>query len=43
MDQELDENQFVAADRFTMAHITALVAIDFGGRLAHLSLQSWLI
>jgi glutathione S-transferase len=42
MDQELDEHQFVAADRFTIAQITALVAIDFAGRLAHISLQSWL-
>jgi glutathione S-transferase len=39
MAQELDGHQFVAADRSTIAHITAQVAIDFGGRLAHLSLK----
>jgi glutathione S-transferase len=34
MDRELNGHQFVAGDRFTIADITALVAIDFGGRLA---------
>ena len=34
MDHELVGHQFVAGDRFTIADITALVAIDFGGRLA---------
>jgi glutathione S-transferase len=34
MDRELDGHEFVAADRFTIADITALVAIDIGGRLA---------
>jgi glutathione S-transferase len=34
MDHELDGHEFIASDRFTIADITALVAIDFGGRLA---------
>jgi glutathione S-transferase len=34
MDHELDRREFIASDRFTIADITALVAIDFGGRLA---------
>jgi glutathione S-transferase len=34
MDRELNEHQFVAGNRFTIADITALVAIDIGGRLA---------
>jgi glutathione S-transferase len=34
MDRELNGHQFVAGDRFTIADITALVAIDIGGRLA---------
>jgi glutathione S-transferase len=34
MDRELDGHQFVASERFTIADITALVAIDIGGRLA---------
>ena len=34
MDHELDGQEFIASDRFTIADITALVAIDFGGRLA---------
>jgi hypothetical protein len=38
MDQELDGHEFVAADRFTIADITALVAIDIGGRLAHVQI-----
>ena len=33
MDRELDGHEFVATDRFTIADITALVAIDIGGRL----------
>jgi glutathione S-transferase len=36
MDQELDGHEFVAADRFTIADITALVAIDIGGLLANI-------
>src|SRR5271167_934153 len=38
MDQELDRHEFVAADRFTIADITALVAVDIGGRLADLQI-----
>ncbi len=38
MDQELDGHEFVAAGRFTIADITALVAIDIGGRLAHVQI-----
>jgi glutathione S-transferase len=34
MDHELDRHEFIASDRFTIADITALVAIDFGRRLA---------
>ena len=34
MDHELDGQEFIASDRFTIADITALVAIDFGLRLA---------
>jgi glutathione S-transferase len=34
MDGELDGQQFVAGDRFTIADITALAAIDIGDRLA---------
>jgi glutathione S-transferase len=34
MDRELNGRPFVAGDRFTIADITALVAIDIGGRLA---------
>ena len=34
MDHELDRHEFIASDRFTIADITALVAIDFGGRFA---------
>ena len=34
MDHELDRREFIASDRFTIADITALVAIDFGSRLA---------
>jgi glutathione S-transferase len=38
MDRELNGHQFVAGDRFTIADITALVAIDFGGRLADIKI-----
>jgi glutathione S-transferase len=38
MDQELDGREFVALDRFTIADITALVAIDFGGILANIKI-----
>jgi glutathione S-transferase len=38
MDRELNGHQFVAGDRFTIADITALVAIDIGGRLADLKI-----
>ena len=38
MDGELDGHEFVAADRFTIADITALVAIDIGGRLADIQI-----
>ena len=30
MDHELDRHEFIASDRFTIADITAFVAIDFG-------------
>jgi glutathione S-transferase len=38
MDRELDGHKFVAGDRFTIADITALVAIDIGGRLADIKI-----
>src|SRR5215469_12773999 len=38
MDRELNGHQFVAGDRFTIADITALVAIDIGGRLADIQI-----
>ena len=38
MDRELNGHQFVAGDRFTIADITALVAIDTGGRLADIKI-----
>jgi glutathione S-transferase len=34
MDYELDGHKFIVSDRFTIADITVLVAIDFGSRLA---------
>ncbi len=34
MDRELEGRQFIAGDRFTIADITALVAIDIGAMLA---------
>lgn len=37
MDRELNGHRFVAGDRFTIADITALVAIDIGGRLADIN------
>ena len=39
MDRELSGNQFVAGDRFTIADITALVAIDIGGLLAGIKIS----
>src|SRR5262249_39418158 len=36
--RELNGHQFVAGDRFTIADITALVAIDIGGRLADIKI-----
>jgi glutathione S-transferase len=38
MDHELDGHKFIASDRFTIADITALVAIDIGGRLADIQI-----
>jgi glutathione S-transferase len=38
MDRERKGHQFVAGDRFTIADITALVAIDIGGRLADIKI-----
>ena len=38
MDRELNGHQYVAGDRFTIADITALVAIDIGGRLADIKI-----
>ena len=38
MDRELDGHKFVAGDRFTIADITALVAIDIGDRLAEIKI-----
>jgi glutathione S-transferase len=38
MDQELNGHEFVAVDRFTIADITALVAIDIGGLLANIKI-----
>jgi glutathione S-transferase len=38
MDRELNGHKFVAGDRFTIADITALVAIDIGGRLADIKI-----
>jgi glutathione S-transferase len=40
MDRELSGQQFVTGDRFTIADITALVAIDIGGRLADIKIAS---
>jgi glutathione S-transferase len=38
MDRELKGRQFVAGDRYTIADITALVAIDIGGRLGDIKI-----
>jgi glutathione S-transferase len=38
MDRELNGHKFVAGDRFTIADITALVAIDIGDRLAEIKI-----
>ena len=40
MDRELNGQRFVAGDRFTIADITALVAIGIGGRLADIKIAS---
>lgn len=37
-DRELNGHQFIAGERFTIADITALVAIDIGGRLADIKI-----
>ena len=39
MNRELGGHEFVAGDRFTIADITALVAIDIGGRLADIKIE----
>ena len=43
MDRELNGREFVAGDRFTIADITALVAIDIGGRLADIKIAPELL
>jgi glutathione S-transferase len=43
MDRELNGHKFIAGDRFTIADITALVAIDFGGRLAGIKIAPELV
>jgi glutathione S-transferase len=43
MDRELNGQPFLAGDRFTIADITALVAIDFGGRLAEIKITAELV
>ena len=40
MDHELDRHEFIASDRFTIADITAFVAIDFGGRFADIHIAA---
>jgi glutathione S-transferase len=40
MNRELNGSHFVAGDRFTIADITALVAIDIGGRLADIKIAA---
>lgn len=37
MDRELEGREFVAGDRFSIADITALVAIDIGGALGNIT------
>lgn len=39
LDQQLEGREFIAAPRFTIADITAVVAIDFGSQLAGLKLD----
>jgi glutathione S-transferase len=38
MDHELNGHDYITGDRFTIADITALVAIDFGSLLADLKI-----
>jgi glutathione S-transferase len=38
MDHELNGHGLIASDRVTIADITALVAVDFGGRLADIQI-----
>jgi glutathione S-transferase len=38
MDHELNGHDFIASERFTIADITALVAMDFGRRLANIQI-----
>src|SRR6516162_5709813 len=38
LDRELKGHRFIAGDRFTIADITALVAIDISGRLAEIKI-----
>jgi glutathione S-transferase len=38
MDRELDGHEFVASDRFRIADITGLVAIDIGSGLANIKI-----
>ena len=38
MDKELAGHQFIAGDRYTIADITALVAIDLAGRMADIAI-----
>jgi glutathione S-transferase len=38
MDRELNGQQFIAGDRYTIADITALVAIDIGGLLGNIKI-----
>ena len=40
MDRELNGHKFVAGDRFTIADITALVAIDIGDRLGEIKIAA---
>ena len=40
MDRELNGHQFIAGDRFTIADITALVAIDIGRLLADIKIAA---
>jgi glutathione S-transferase len=43
MDHKLDGHKFIVSDRFTIADITALVAIDFGSRLADIQIAPDLV